>query len=66
MKPLTPVDLWWRIGIGVVLMIVGFALQAGAVSLVIFAVGLGWIGWAVLRGVLQVRRAERIERERRG
>lgn len=66
MKPLTPVDLWWRIGIGVVLMLVGLFLQLGTMSMVIFVVGLGWIVWAVIRAVVQVRRAEAIERERRG
>ena len=66
MKPLTPTDLWWRVGIGVVLMLGALVLQAGTVSLIIFAVGLGWIVWAVIRGVLQVRKAEAIQRERDG
>lgn len=66
MKPMTPADLWFRVGLGVVLMIVGLILQAGTVSIIIFAVGLAWIIWAVIRSVLQVRKAERIQRERRG
>lgn len=66
MKPMTPADLWFRVGLGVVLMIVGLILQAGTVSIIIFAVGLSWIIWAVIRSVLQVRKAERIQRERRG
>lgn len=65
MKPMTPTDLWWRIGISVVLMIVAVALQAGPISGVIFTLGAGWIVWAVIRGVLQVRKAEAIQRERR-
>lgn len=65
MKPLTPTDLWWRVGIGVALMVLGFVLHAEAVSGVIFALGAGWIAWAVVRGVLQVRKAEAIQRARR-
>lgn len=65
MKPLTPTDLWFRVGLGVLLMVIGFLLQAGGVSLAIVLLGAAWIAWAVIRGVLQVRKAERIERERR-
>lgn len=64
MKPLTPTDLWWRVGIGVLFMLVGLFLQAGEISMLIFLVGVLWIVWAVIRGVLQVRQAERIQRER--
>ena len=64
-KPMTPTDLWWRVGIGVLLIIVAVALQVGAVSGAIFTLGVVWIVWAVVRGVLQVRKAEEIQRERR-
>lgn len=66
MKPLTPTDLWFRVGLGVFLMIVGFMIQAGVISLITVSLGVAWIVWAVIRGVLQVRKAERIQRERRG
>lgn len=66
MKPLTPTDLWFRVGLGLLLMIIAIILQAGTASMVIFLVGALWIIWAVTRGMLQVRKAERIERERRG
>lgn len=65
MKPLTPTDLWWRVGIGVALMVVSLLLYKQAVSGLIFALGVGWIAWAVIRGVLQVRKAEAIQRARR-
>lgn len=64
MKPLTPTDLWWRVGIGVLFMLIGLFLQAGEISMLIFLVGVLWIVWAVIRGVLQVRKAEAIQRER--
>lgn len=64
MKPLTPTDLWWRVGIGAALMLGALVLQAGVVSGLIFLLGVAWIVWAVIRGVLQVRKAEAIQRER--
>lgn len=67
MKPknvMTPGDLWWRIGIGALLMVVGLLLQQGTVSMVIFAVGVAWIAWAVFRAVRQVKAAERLQAER--
>lgn len=65
MKPLTPTDLWFRVGLGLLLIVIAILLQAGTVSGVIFLIGTAWIIWAVIRGVLQVRKAERIMRERR-
>lgn len=63
-KILTPGDLWFRVGFGAVLMLVGILLQAGVVSVVIFLLGAAWIIWAAIRGTLQVRKAQRIEAER--
>lgn len=62
---MTLTEFWIRLGIGVVLMIVGFALQAAWVSFAIIAVGVALIVWTVLRARTQVRRAEEIQRERR-
>lgn len=62
---LTPTDLWFRVGVGAFLIAVGFLTQAGAFSVVLILLGAAWIGWAVFRGIRQVKRAERIASERR-
>lgn len=67
MKPknvMTPGDLWFRIGFGAVLMILGILLQAGVVSVGIFLVGAAWAIWAVIRATRQVKMAERLQAER--
>lgn len=65
MKPMEPAEMLIRIGIGVVLIVVGIALQAAWLSAVIMLVGIAWIVWTIIRAVRQVRRAEEIQRERR-
>lgn len=62
---MTLTEFWIRLGVGVVLMVAGFALQAAWVSFAIIAVGVVLIVWTVVRAVRQVRRAEEIQRERR-
>lgn len=61
---MTLTEFWIRLGVGIVLMIVGFALQAAWVSFAIIAAGVVLIVWTVVRAVRQVRRAEEIQRER--
>lgn len=63
---MSPAEMLVRIGVGAFLILVGFLLQAGWVSIVIMFVGAGWIIWTVFRAVRQVKRAEAIQRERHG
>lgn len=59
-------EFWARLIGGAVLVLLGFLLQAAWVSGVIITVGFVVIVWTVVAAVRQVRRAEEIQRGRRG
>lgn len=54
-----------RIGVGAFLILLAIFLQAAEISGILILIGAGWIIWTVIRAVLQVRKAERMQRERR-
>lgn len=67
MKPknlMTPGDLWVRVAVGAVLIVVGFAFQAEWLSMALILIGAAWIALAVVRAVRQVKAAERLQAER--
>lgn len=65
MRPMEPAEMLVRIGVGAFLILLAIFLQAAEISGILILIGAGWIIWTVIRAVLQVRKAERMQRERR-
>lgn len=65
MRPMDPAEMLVRIGVGAFLILLAIFLQAAEISGILILIGAGWIIWTAIRAVLQVRKAERIQRERR-